>query len=76
MVLERVESYNYLGVILDMQMTMSPLLKKVIRIVSNKIYSLAKIRNTINMKCALTIYKQSILPLLLYRRYAIIYRYF
>ena len=59
-VLERVESYNYLSVILDTNMTMSPLLKKVKRIVSNKIYSLVKIRNTIKMKCALTIYKQTI----------------
>ena len=60
-VLERVQSYNYLGVILDTHMTLSPLIKKV---VSNKIYTLAKIRNSINLKCTLTIYKQTILPLL------------
>ena len=42
-VLERVHSYNYLGVILDTHMTLSPLIKKVKKVVSNKIYTLAKI---------------------------------
>ena len=39
---------------------------------SNKIYSLAKIRNTIDMKCALAIYKQTILPLLDYSGFMLI----
>ena len=65
-VLERVQSYNYLGVILDTHMTLSALIKKVKKVVSNKIYTLAKIRNSISLKCALTIYEQTILPLLDY----------
>ena len=62
-VLERVESYNYLGILLDTHMTLSPLIKKVKKIVTSKIYSLSKIRNIINMKLKLTTYKQTILPL-------------
>ena len=41
-------------------------------IVSHKIYSLAKIRNLINMNCAFTIYKQTILPLLDYSGFMLI----
>ena len=47
-------------------MTLCPLIKKVKKIVINRIYSLAKIRNSINTKCAFTLYKQTILPLLHY----------
>ena len=72
MVLERVPSYNYLSVIHDTNMTLCPLLKKVKGIVNSKIYSLAKIRSTINMKYALTIYKQTILPLLDYKGFMIL----
>ena len=63
--LEHVHSYNYLamGVILDTNMTLNPLLKKLKRTVSSKIFSLDKIRNIITLKCALAIYKQTILPL-------------
>ena len=71
--LENVQSYDYLGIILDSNMTLSPLLSKVKRIVSNKIYSLGKIRNHIDVKCALTIYKQTILPLLDYSGFMLIF---
>ena len=47
-------------------MTLTPLVSRVKKIVSHKIYSLAKIRNFINMNCAFTIYEQTILPLLDY----------
>ena len=43
-VLRRVESHNYLGVyLLDTHMTLSPLLKKVYRIVCNKIILLLRL---------------------------------
>ena len=43
-VLQRVESYNYLGVyLLDTHMTLSPLLKMVKRIVCNKIILLLRL---------------------------------
>ena len=52
---ERVHSYNYLGVVLNTHMTLNPLLKKVKKTVSCKICSLAKIRNSITLNCALAI---------------------
>ena len=64
--LDHVQSYNYLGVILDMHTILNPLLKKVKKVVSCKICSLAKIRNSITLNCALAIYKQTILLLIDY----------
>ena len=55
--------YNYLGIILDQNMTLLPLLTRLKSIITGKIYSLVKIRNYITTKCALAIYKQTILPL-------------
>ena len=52
--LERVSSYNYLGVILDTHMTLNPLF-----ILSRKI------RNNVTLNGALAIYKQTILPFLI-----------
>ena len=57
-------AYNHLGIILDSHMTFSPLFAEGKRLVSYKIYMLVKIRNNIDTQCALTIYKQTILPLL------------
>ena len=64
--LEYTKSYNYLGIMIDQHMSLQSLLSKLKSTVSNKIYSLVKIRDSITMKCALTIYKQTILPLLDY----------
>ena len=47
-------------------------LSNVKKIVSDKIYLLAKIRNHINVQCAVTIYKQTILPLLDYSGFLLI----
>ena len=66
------DTYNYLGILLDKNMTLTPLLSRVKTLVSNKIYTLVKIRNLITTTCALTIYKQTILPLLDYAGFAII----
>ena len=70
--LENVCVYNYLGIIFDSQMTLAPLFSKIKGIVTNKIYTLVKIRNIIDTKCALTIYKQTILPLLDYAGFLLI----
>ena len=70
--LENVPTYNYLGIIFDSQMTLSPLFAKVKKSVSNKIYTLVKLRNTIDTNCAITIYKQTILPLLDYAGFLLI----
>ena len=55
--------YNYLGIILDQNMTLLPLLTRLKNSITGKIYSLVKIRDLITTKCALAIYKQTILPL-------------
>ena len=62
--LEDVRTFNYLGIIFDCNMTLSPLFSKVTKTVTNKIYNLTKIRNFVDVKCAILIYKQTILPLL------------
>ena len=64
--------YNYLGIQLDKNMTLTPLITKVRAVVTNKIYSLVKIRNCITTQCALAIYKQTILPLLDYSGFVLI----
>ena len=70
--LENVNLFNYLGIILDKNMTLVPLFAKVKKVVSNKIYNLVKIRNYIDTNCALLIYKQTILPLLDYAGFMLI----
>ena len=70
--LQHVHDYNYLGIILDSQMSLSPLFARVKKIVSNRIYTLIKIRNNVDTKCAITIYKQTILPLLDYAGFLLI----
>ena len=66
--------YNYLGIQLDKNMTLTPLIMitKVRAVVTNTIYSLVKIRNCITTQCALAIYKQTILPLLDYSVFVLI----
>ena len=70
--LQHVSTYNYLGIVFDTNMTLTPLFAKVKKIVSNKIYILAKIRNQIDCNCAISIYKQTILPLLDYSGFMLI----
>ena len=57
-------AFNYLRIIFDCDITRSSLFAKVKKIISSKIYNLIKIINYIDIHCALTIYKQTILPLL------------
>ena len=70
--LVNVLDFNNLGIILDCNMTLSPLFAKVVKLVSMKIYNLVKIRNYIDVKCALALYKQTILPLLDYSGFMLI----
>ena len=70
--LEFTSTYNYLGIYLDKNMTLSPLLSKLKSRVINKVYSLVKIRNMITAHCAITIYKQTILPILDYAGFLLI----
>ena len=63
---------NYLGILLDKTMSLMPMITRVKNLTLNKIYSLAKIRDCITLKCALTIYKQTILPLFDYSGFVLI----
>ena len=67
--LDFVKTYNYLGIYLDQHMTLSPLLSKLKSRIVNKTYSLVKLRNMITTQCAITIYKQTILPVIDYAGY-------
>ena len=53
-------------------MSLRPLFARVKKIVSNKIFFLAKIRNNIDRSCAISIYEQIILPLLDYAGFMLI----
>ena len=62
-----VRQYNYLGVILDSEMTLRPFFNYVKKIVSNKIFTLSKIRPYLTEHAAIMVYKHTILP---YAEYA------
>ena len=64
--LERVASYKYLGVQLDMNLNFHKYLQDCIQRTSFKIYMLSKIRNYVDFNSAITIYKTMILPVLEY----------
>ena len=59
-----VKQYNYLGIILDVEMTLQPLLKHVKKTITTRLFSLRKIRKYITEKTAVIIYKQTILPII------------
>ena len=71
-VLEFVDSYNYLGYILDSEMSLKPLLSHVKKIVTSKIKTLYKIRKYLDNHSAIAIYKQMILPLFDYSGFVLL----
>ena len=66
------DKYTYLGVALDKVMTLSGLLSDTKKSVLNRLSNLRKIRRYINEKTSLTIYKQTILPILDYAGFILI----
>ena len=56
------KQFTYLGIILDNEMSLRPLLCDTKKKIINKIFLLRKIRRYIDEDCALLIYKQTILP--------------
>ena len=60
------KQYDYLGTIFDSEMSLLPLYKNTTKIASNKIFLLRKIRKYIDYHTAISIYKQTILPILDY----------
>ena len=61
--LEFVDSYNYLGYLIDNEMSLKPLLSHIKKMTTTKIKTLYKIRRYIDNFSALAIYKQMILSL-------------
>ena len=61
-----VNNFNYLGVIIDKQLTFTPYYNLVKRRMENKIFIMFKIRRYINSNTATLIYKQAVLPLVEY----------
>ena len=61
-----VDKYKYLGITLDKHMTLTALLSTVKKNVSSHLFKLRKLRSFISTKCAILIYKQTIMPLLDY----------
>ena len=67
-----VKQYNYLGVILDSEMSLLPLCKNVEKRVIDKVYMLRKIRKYLTYHAALQIYKQLILPIFDYAGFLLV----
>ena len=64
--LERVCTYKYLGVTLDMNFNFNKHLQNCLRIASHKAYLLSKVHSYITTEAALRIYKTMILPVIEY----------
>ena len=64
--INRTNTYTYLGIKLDEQLSLDTHANLLIKRVSDKIYQLTKIRSFITQKAALLIYKNMILPILEY----------
>ena len=61
-----VKQYNYLGIVLDSEMTLIPLYKNLEKRVIDKVFMLRKLRKYLTYKISLQIYNQTILPILDY----------
>ena len=70
--LDFVKKFLYLGVYLDAEMTLQPLVSHVKKITSCKIKTFSRIRRCITTQCAVTIYKQTIMPLFDYAGFLLI----
>ena len=64
--LERVTSYNYLGVLMDDKLTFNAFLKDKCKKINLRVYQLGRMRKYIDSGIANTIYIQTIIPLLDY----------
>ena len=60
--IQYVNTFNYIGVLIDDQLTFTPYYHQVKRQMDNK-FVLSKIRRHIDCKIAILIYKQAIVPL-------------
>ena len=67
-----VKQYNYLGVVLDAEMSLVPLCKNVEKIVVDKVYMIRKLRKHLTYHASIQIYKQLILPIFYYSVFLLI----
>ena len=67
-----VKQYNYLGIILDAEMSLTPLCKNVEKRVIDKVFVIRKRRRYITYHAALQIYKQLVLPIFYYAGFLLI----
>ena len=67
-----VKQYNYLGIILDAELSLVPLYKNIQKRVIDKVYMLKKLRKYLTYKSAVQIYKQTILPIFYYAGFLIL----
>ena len=70
--LQFVDKYTYLGVTLDKEMSLCNLLSDVKKTVLNRLFNLRKLRYYITERSAVSIYKQSILPVFDYAGFMLI----
>ena len=66
------DRYKYLGTTFDREMTLSALISDVSKLILNKLFTLIKLRRYITDKCALSIYKQTVLPLFDYVNFMLV----
>ena len=67
-----VNHHLYLGIMLDNTMSLLPLAKDIKKRISNKIFTLRKIRKYITFDSAVAIYKQTILPIIDYAGFLLV----
>ena len=67
-----VKQYNYLGVILDSEMTLKPFINYIKKTISHKIFTLAKIRRCLTEHAAVMMYKLTILPYIEYAGFLVV----
>ena len=70
--IQYVNTFNYLGVILDDQISFTPYYNMVKRKLENKIFVMSKIRKYVDNRSALLIYKQAVLPIVEYAGFVLI----
>ena len=68
----RVTQYNYLGVILDAEMSLRPFFNHVRKLVHAKLFSFRKIRKYLAEESAIMVYKHTILPYLEYAGFMLV----
>ena len=71
-IIQYVNTFNYLGVLLDDQLSFTPYYNMIKRKLENKIFVMSKIRKCVDIRTALLIYKQAVLPIVEYAGFVLI----